>query len=364
MGESLDVWRVFFRTTDTDIFEFIDKAITIAALDFPKDFLSRRGRIAERLFSREAARAGGDCAATSKESKANGHVGNAAHDVVSINCSHGEAETFSDDIEWTSQVVREVLRIKRVLDNSRRESDSALHESLRRLQSMSITVDILEKTKIGVSVNNLRRNCGSKQIALLAHNITMGWKALVEKFCCRTGDAADPHKVEDGTTSSVKNQNIGEPPQEKYDFKEPASLAKKKRKLNVNQQPGTGKPNMSSNTNSRTTPASEVASWKLAKERMFRSKTSNRSITGCKRQNAIDVTKGWNEVVADIKYEATKRKMQELYQKVETGKRRRTVQTLDLCDLPEMAANHKPPCARTAKAHRQRVISRSRVSCV
>ncbi|KAI6673673.1 hypothetical protein NL676_001579 [Syzygium grande] len=45
------------------------------------------------------------CAASGKESKVKGDVGNAAHDVVSINYRHGEAEALDDDIEEVSQVL-------------------------------------------------------------------------------------------------------------------------------------------------------------------------------------------------------------------------------------------------------------------
>ncbi|KAI3421583.1 uncharacterized protein J3R85_012088 [Psidium guajava] len=355
MGESIDVWRIFFRTTaETDVFEFIDKAITIAALDRPKDFLSRRDRIAEQLFSCETAGAGGDCALASKESKVDGSTGNGSHDVVNIKCSQGEAETFSDDIKETSRVVGEVLRIKRVLDNSRHESDSVLHESLRRLQLINITVDILERTKIGISVNSLRRNCLTKQIAQLAHNITMGWKAMVDGIGRRTEDVANPRHAGDGKTSSIK-----EPRQEKYDFNKAGSLANRNRGPIVNPRKGVVKPNLSSNANSRTNPASVAASRKLQKERMLRSQNSNRSVTGCRRPLANqqeDKIKGWNEVEANVKFQAAKRKLQGLHQKAEADKRLRTVQALDPCDLPKMAASHKAPGATTTKAGRPKAI--------
>lgn len=136
MGESLDEWREFFRTTVADVFEFIDKAITIAALDRPKDFLSRRGRIAERLFWRETAWDGGDGSAETKESRANGDAGNAVSDAVSMKYRHGEAGAFSDDTEETSRVVREVLRIKQVLDNSRHEVNVLTLNLVRRFLSI------------------------------------------------------------------------------------------------------------------------------------------------------------------------------------------------------------------------------------
>ncbi|XP_056171471.1 probable mediator of RNA polymerase II transcription subunit 26b [Syzygium oleosum] len=334
MGESIDVWREFFRTTGTDVFEFIDKAITIAALDWPEDFPLRRGRIAERLLSRETTREGGDCAASSRESKANRGQGNAASNAVSIEYRHGEAEAFSGHIKDTSQVVCEVLRIKQVLDNSRHESDSVLLESLRRLRSMTITLDTLKKTKIGISVNNLRRNRGSNQIAQLAHDITMGWKAMVKEIYRGTEDVAGPCNIRDGTTSSVKNQkNIRKPGQEQYDFNQAGSLANRNRRQKLKRRQCVVKPNTSTNANSRTIPPSEIASWKFEKERMLQLQNSNGSVAGGKRPLACqrDKIKSSNKVVAEMNHEATRRK------------RRRIVQVLDLCDHPKMAASRKAP---------------------
>ncbi|KAI3421593.1 TFIIS N-terminal domain-containing protein [Psidium guajava] len=332
MGESLDDWREFFRTTDTDVFEFIEKAITIAVLDHPEDFLSRRGRIVERLFSCETIGARGDRAVASKESKANGDRGSAAHDVVSINDSHERVEALSDDMEDDSQVLGEVLRIKQVLDNSRHESDSALHESLRRLESMNITVDILEKTKIGVSVNSLRRNCISKQIAQLAHDITMRWKALVEVICRRTD--AHPRNIGDGT-SSVKNQNIRTPGQEKYDFNKAGS---KNRRPNVNQHEGIAKPNTSSNTNLRTTPASKIASRKFEKREdasVARLKRISRRVqqTTCQSTGNQELERSCDRHEVSSHQEEVTRTLSK------TDKRRRTVQVLDPSHLPKMAAS-------------------------
>ncbi|KAI6673677.1 hypothetical protein NL676_001583 [Syzygium grande] len=334
MGESIDVWREFFRTTGTDVFDFIDKAITIARLDLPEDFLLQRGRIAERLLSRETTREGGDCAASSRESRANSGQGNAASNVVSIEYRHGEAEAIlSDHIKDTSQVVCEVLRIKQVLDSSRHESDSVLLESLRRLGSMTITLDTLKKTKIGISVNSLRRNCGSKQIAQLADNITMGWKAMVEKICRGTEEVAGPCNIRDGTTSSVKKQNFRKPGQEQFDFNQARSLANRNRRQKVKRHQRVVKPNTSTNANSGTIPPSEIASWKFEKERMLQLQNSNGSVAGGKRPLACqrDKIKSSNKVVAEMNYEATRRK------------RRRIVQVLDLCDHPKMAASRKAP---------------------
>ncbi|XP_056171315.1 probable mediator of RNA polymerase II transcription subunit 26a [Syzygium oleosum] len=188
MPESLDDWREFFRRTDADVFELIDSAIAVAALDRPDDFQLRRVRIMESLYSGETGRhaAGnqvGSCDAPSKESKAGGDGrGDVEQDVVDMDkescCSFGEAEASAGEVDEQSQVVGEVLRIK--------QSALALCESLRRLWSMAITLDILERTKIGISVNSLRRNCGSKQIAQLADSITVYGVPYHSHPACKT----------------------------------------------------------------------------------------------------------------------------------------------------------------------------------
>ena len=48
---SLDEWRKYFGSANSDIFEIIEHAIIVAASDCPKEFRVRRDGIAERLFS-------------------------------------------------------------------------------------------------------------------------------------------------------------------------------------------------------------------------------------------------------------------------------------------------------------------------
>ncbi|KAI6680740.1 hypothetical protein NL676_034621 [Syzygium grande] len=89
-------------------------------------------------------------------------------------------------------------------------------------------------------------------------------------FAMGIKDVADPHKVGDGTTSSIKNQNIRKPGQ----VNEADPIVNRNRSLNVNQHKSIVKPTMK-----------------------------------------FKRIKGWDEVVADMKFQATKRKMQELYQR-------------------------------------------------
>ncbi|KAL3715704.1 hypothetical protein ACJRO7_007444 [Eucalyptus globulus] len=320
MSKSLDYWRAFFRGTNADVFEFIDNAIAVAAHDLPDDFRSRRGRIMERLYSCETGRH-----APSEESEANGDSGvDVEQEAVGMDkescCSCGEARAFADETDERSRVFGEVLRIKQVLDKSRLESASALSESLRRLQSMAITLDILETTKIGISVNNLRRNCRSKQIAQLAHGIIGQWKAMV-----------DP----DGNPCNIREKN--------------SAIQKPTQQLRV------VKPNGSSQSDLRTTPPDEIMLEKFDKERKARLEKPNKVAVCSKRQLAgqKDKLKFLQEVAIEIKFEAAKRRIQERYQREANAKKQRAIQDLNLPHLPKQAASDMTRHSTTERSHKQ-----------
>lgn len=152
---SLDQWRNYFRSANSDIFDIIDHAIMVAASDCPKEFRLRRDGIAERLFSCKLTRClgcdrvelavseddddddEGGCksgfdrdgvefeAGASKESKVNGGSrddrGEMDVNKVVSNYSFGEAEALTDEIEEESQYVAEVLRIRDILHNREEE---------------------------------------------------------------------------------------------------------------------------------------------------------------------------------------------------------------------------------------------------
>ncbi|GAB4843959.1 hypothetical protein Ancab_013923 [Ancistrocladus abbreviatus] len=238
-----DHWRDYFRKANSDIFDIIEHAITVAASDCPKEFRIKRDRIAELLFSSRLTRCtrcdsvelavplaaaeeddedvgnarfksdydvGG-----SKESKANSSRDDQAELNVNqvSNYSYGQAEALTDEIEEESQVVGEVIRIKEILQNFADESDSMLFDSLRRLQLMALNVDILRATEIGKAVNCLRRH-GSKQIRHLARELIEGWKAIVDEWVKTTEEIAEgtPDSVNPSTVDEDEEEGLPSPP--------------------------------------------------------------------------------------------------------------------------------------------------------
>ncbi|XP_059668296.1 probable mediator of RNA polymerase II transcription subunit 26b isoform X2 [Cornus florida] len=235
---SLDKWRDYFRTANSDIFAIIEHAIMVAASDCPKELRLRRDQIAEILFScklgrcygcdrielavpgdvvddddeDEGCKSGSDTdrfkfeAGGCKESKVkNSH----RDDHVDMNMNHvsnysfGEAEALTDEIEEEGQIVGEVLRIKEILHNSQDESDSVLCDSLRRLQLMALSVDTLKSTEIGKAVNGLRKH-GLRQIRDLARTLIDMWKDMVDEWVNATTAIAE------GTPESVNPSVVDE----------------------------------------------------------------------------------------------------------------------------------------------------------
>ncbi|KAJ9180957.1 hypothetical protein P3X46_009138 [Hevea brasiliensis] len=336
----------------------------------------------------------------------NGEVN--VNDHLVSNYSYGEAEALTDEIEEESQVVGEVLRIKDILLNSRDESDSVLFESLRRLQLMALTVDTLKATEIGKAVNSLRKH-GSKQICHLARTLIDGWKVLVDEWYSATkafgGDEGTPESMnpsvvdeeeglpsppldegaffapqttgielsqffdgmddfgnprnsgefiknrENGRKPSMENQNITKRKQQTPN--EAIVVAKDNMSQQMRRQEAVLKTNRPSNADSCPgRPPKQSVEQKANNDSKIMQKTE-KAISQRKppsgQQNKFKCS---DEIAVQMKLEASKRKLQERYQQAENAKRQRTIQVMELHDLPKQGLVQKNPHMRPGSHNR------------
>ncbi|XP_004493376.1 probable mediator of RNA polymerase II transcription subunit 26b [Cicer arietinum] len=413
---SLDQWRNYFRSSNSDIFDIIDYAIVVAASDCPKEFKLRRDKIAERLFSCKLTRClgcdkvelavNGDddhegCksdgvefgAGGSKESKVNDHGLMMDGNLVS-NYSFGEAEALTDEIEEESQFVGEVLRIRDILNNRDEESDSVLFESLRRLELMELSVDLLKATEIGKVVNPLRKH-GSKEVRQLARTLIDGWKEMVDAWVKVTTTTAITGS-EGGTPDSVNpsvvddeelEEGLPSPPlDEGAFFVAPTGTIElsqffdgmdddgnPRQSVQFNKNRDNGRKPTSGNqvtdkrklqaSNETTLAGNDNKSQQMKKNeaavRLYKpvaadsglrrppsSNDQRKTNMELKMQQKVEngtltkrplVTHQEKPKCSDdaAKLEATKRKLQERYQQAENAKRQRTIQVMELNDLPK-----------------------------
>ncbi|KAL2226066.1 UNVERIFIED_CONTAM: putative mediator of RNA polymerase II transcription subunit 26b, partial [Sesamum indicum] len=260
---SLDKWREYFRSANSDIFDIIEHAIMVAASDCPYVFKLKRDQIAERLFAckvtkcfgcerielavptgdgveksedkyKSGIEAGGS--KDTKESKVNSSSRDDDDDdddhreVMEMNVnqisnySYGDVDALTDEIEEESQFFGEVLRIKEILDNNEEESDTLLFDSLRRLQLMPLSVETLKATEIGKSVNSLRKH-SSKEIRNLVRTLIEDWKVMVDSWVNATAAIAEIATESVKTSVVEEEEGLPSPPlDEGAFFATPASM--------------------------------------------------------------------------------------------------------------------------------------------
>uniref|UniRef100_H2ZJF8 Transcription elongation factor n=1 Tax=Ciona savignyi TaxID=51511 RepID=H2ZJF8_CIOSA len=76
----------------------------------------------------------------------------------------------------------EVLHIAKKLDKmvAKKSADHAL-DVLKALKKLPISLDTLQKTRIGMSVNNIRKQTTDGEVAIAAKQLIKGWKKLVSE---------------------------------------------------------------------------------------------------------------------------------------------------------------------------------------
>ncbi|XP_031473173.1 probable mediator of RNA polymerase II transcription subunit 26b [Nymphaea colorata] len=334
-----------------------------------------------------------------KESKVNSSTDDNERNRIS-NYSYDEAEALTEEIEEESQIVGEVLRIKEVLE-SPDESDASLFESLRRLQLMELSVDTLKATEIGRAVSRLKKH-GSKQIRNLSKTLIGNWKDLVDEWVRTTstvtGDSPDslnPSTVDDDdeeglpsppldegaflaphTTSIELSQffdgmdDDGNPrsgvserdklkengrksdlennvQRRKVDLSE-KDIVREEKEVIRNQEAFVDRRQMKaphfhapSNNSAPGRPPKPSTDIKLVTKPILQQRPS--SVQATATATVSDKSKCSDDMSVRVKLEATKRKLQEGYQQAENAKKQRTIQVMELHDLPKQGLVQRHP---------------------
>ncbi|KAK9394690.1 transcription elongation factor A protein 3 [Crotalus adamanteus] len=82
----------------------------------------------------------------------------------------------------------ELIRMAKKLEKmvSRKNTEGAL-DLLKKLNSCTMTVELLQTTKIGVAVNTVRKHCSEKEVVALAKLLIKNWKRLLESSGTQKG---------------------------------------------------------------------------------------------------------------------------------------------------------------------------------
>nr|XP_043623697.1 probable mediator of RNA polymerase II transcription subunit 26b [Erigeron canadensis] len=163
------------NANNVDIFEFIKKAITVAATDYPDEFRNNKDKIIETLYS------------CNKNTQEDDSQKQSIPKASKTACDLPKAKRPTIRIVYR-QGVAEVFRIKEVLEGES-ESVAIICDLLTKLRYMGLSVNTLEVTGIGKTVSVLRKHA-SKEVGQVASRLLKEWKDMVEEWLKNNNDAS------------------------------------------------------------------------------------------------------------------------------------------------------------------------------
>ncbi|CAN8200413.1 unnamed protein product [Coccothraustes coccothraustes] len=92
----------------------------------------------------------------------------------------------------------ELIRIAKKLDKmvARKSTEGAL-DLLKSLTSYTMTIQLLQTTRIGVAVNSVRKHCSDEEVVASAKILIKNWKRLLESTTTKKEKDADKKKEKD-----------------------------------------------------------------------------------------------------------------------------------------------------------------------
>ncbi|OAE33318.1 hypothetical protein AXG93_1200s1800 [Marchantia polymorpha subsp. ruderalis] len=221
----MENWRNYFESSGADIWTVIDKAIGVAAADFPQELRLRRDGLTERMYTAHLLHLGDhdDDVHPRGSDKTNATSGvytrdeeqdeenddepqqrhrrdnddDAARDMVRDCPLHDERDLVAALDEWDveSLHVKEILAIKESIQDMD-QPESEMLDQLQKLESLNISVDMLERTQIGKDINGFRKH-SSRRVRAMAKRIVRSWKELVDDWVKST-ESQEPLPLSNG----------------------------------------------------------------------------------------------------------------------------------------------------------------------
>ncbi|KAJ8279790.1 hypothetical protein COCON_G00068560 [Conger conger] len=108
----------------------------------------------------------------------------------------------------------EIIRIAKKMDKmAQKKNGSGALDLLKELKNIPMTLELLQSTRIGMSVNAIRKQSTDDEVTSLAKSLIKSWKKLLDEP--GGGDKAPEEKKKEPTTPTVSSsQNSPEPREE------------------------------------------------------------------------------------------------------------------------------------------------------
>ncbi|GLJ38811.1 hypothetical protein SUGI_0791110 [Cryptomeria japonica] len=213
------------------------------------------------------------------------------------------------------EIVKEVFNIKHILSNQD-ESENQLGDSLRRLESMALSIEILKETMIGRNVKCLQKH-KSKPISSMAKKLVRRWREVADEWMKSAGEVAVDTMA--AAVEQIQNHRIEQPfklDDRQYSKQETKSGAQNHIVINHRRR--------------------RVVSQKQnLHQKLDFNKPSSLPLPSSHKSNSPAL----DDKSVRERIEAAKRRLQEGYRQAEKVKKQRTVQLIEIKDLPKQLSS-------------------------
>ncbi|OAY33267.1 probable mediator of RNA polymerase II transcription subunit 26c [Manihot esculenta] len=226
MRMDIDDFRSILESSGVDVWTFIDTAILVASSDFGDELKQRRDKIVEMLYASSSSGRCRNCdfdmdgISNRHELKENRHEvkggdgGGSGSPSTTPRSIHGDDDEEEDDeldpyAGLFDDEQKKILEIKQHLEDPDQSEDS-LVDLLQSLADMDITFKALKETDIGRHVNRLRKH-SSNDVRRLVKQLVRKWKEIVDEWVRLNpqGDQASSALMADGDSPQRKiPQNV------------------------------------------------------------------------------------------------------------------------------------------------------------
>ncbi|XP_076955603.1 putative mediator of RNA polymerase II transcription subunit 26c [Bidens hawaiensis] len=291
----LDEFRAILSNSTTDVWGVIDAALTLASTDYAGELKRRRDGILERLYSQRC----GNCHANA--------VNGSPLTPQSVHQQDDEPDPYGglfDDEQ------AKILRIKEQLEYPN-QTDDAVAELLQTLADMDLTFTVLKETDIGRHVNRLRKH-PSNEVRGLVKQLVRKWKDLVDEWVGSNNSGLARPTITDSDSPLVHNVS---------------------RRAQNGYQPGpdfgySPNPHNGSSGSERNNSEPEQNRPKQAvskKPTPSRPLPQSRPAMRTQREENIDLDR----------LASARKRLQENYQEAQNAKKQRTIQVMDIHEIPK-----------------------------
>ncbi|KAK8559780.1 hypothetical protein V6N13_016514 [Hibiscus sabdariffa] len=322
----LDDFRSVLETAGVDVWTFIDTAIEVASLDYGQELKQRRDGIVEKLYATSMVTKCKSCDFgersngfqvnnNDEESNPNPHEEDKGGERFKGSPSSLQSDDEADDLDPYGGLFddeqKRVLEIKERLELPDQEEDT-LVDLLQSLADMDITFQALKETDIGRHVNKLRKH-PSNDVKRLVKQLVRKWKEIVDEWVrVNQPGELEPGALMDGDSPQQKLPQNGRHQVPDFAYSPNPHNGGSGSEKNYSEPERKQKPIPSQRKDPPPRPSHAIPSQNVQRQRD-------------QKESNFD-----SERLA-----SARKRLQESYKEAENAKKQRTIQVMDIRELPK-----------------------------